>query len=283
MKHTVFAFGSNLDPTQMASRCPTATGVTAAVLPNYRLAFGGWSNARRGPVATVKRCDGRLVWGALYRINDRCLRRLDGYEGCPHQYARVQMRVHDVYGLPVWAWVYVLQNPGADSTPSANYAQAIYKGHEFWGLPTEAITRALKAGLSRKEDDVDTPPKTKVFVYGSLRRGFGNSRLLKNADYLGVGQTEPEFTMLNLGAFPGVIDGGDTSITGEIYDVTPTELRRLDQLEGHPDFYRRTPIELVDGTEVEVYLLPDSYLHHYDPTMIPSGDWTDVPDRRRVW
>ena len=38
-----FAYGSNLDPTQMRRRCPTSAPAGPATLDGWRLAFGGHS------------------------------------------------------------------------------------------------------------------------------------------------------------------------------------------------------------------------------------------------
>ena len=108
---------------------------------------------------------------------------------------------------------------------------------------------------------------TRVFCYGSLKRGFGNHRLLDTSTFVGEAITEARYTMIPLGFFPGVIQSGNTSIRGELYDVDEVTLRRLDRLEGHPTFYQRQEIDVlpvgVDESkweQVSTYLLPESYL-----------------------
>jgi len=119
---------------------------------------------------------------------------------------------------------------------------------------------------------------TKVLVYGSLKKGFGNHHILENARFLGKAVTSPEFTMLHLGGFPGIVRGGETAITGEVYEVDAATLRRLDRLEGHPNFYRRDVIAVTmeDGTEAstEGYLLPATWLSDGRCASIQSGTWT---------
>lgn len=84
--------------------------------------------------------------------------------------------------------------------------------------------------------------RTRVFVYGTLRRGEPNHHLLDARMLLRAGRTEPRFTLVSLGAFPAMIDGGETAVVGEVYDVDAVTLAALDRLEGHPRFYRRRPI-----------------------------------------
>ena len=87
-----------------------------------------------------------------------------------------------------------------------------------------------------------------VAVYGSLKQGFGNHRFLVGSNYIGDTLTEARYTMYSLGGFPAVVPIGDTSIMIEVYDVDDETLRRLDMLEGHPDFYHRSDIETRFGT-----------------------------------
>lgn len=114
----------------------------------------------------------------------------------------------------------------------------------------------------------------RIFVYGSLLKGFSNhERLLTTAKFVGYGETLPAYTLISLGSFPGMLDCGSTSIKGEIYDVTPEVAHRLDSLEGHPTFYRRTSITLKDGIEVEVYILQENGRDLSGYEVVESGDW----------
>jgi gamma-glutamylaminecyclotransferase len=115
---------------------------------------------------------------------------------------------------------------------------------------------------------------TNVFVYGTLREGCGNyHRLLAPAKPVARGRTLPEFTMYHLGGFPGVVEGGRTSVVGEVFSVDDETRERLDHLEGHPTFYRRTPITLEDGSKVETYLLQQGTRSFAGYEVIDTGDW----------
>jgi gamma-glutamylaminecyclotransferase len=122
---------------------------------------------------------------------------------------------------------------------------------------------------------------TLVFTYGTLMQGEGNHRVMVWAGgrYVGEARTAAAFTLLHLGGFPGVVAEGDQAVTGEVYEVA--DLRPLDRLEGHPNFYRREQVEVTtaSGQTVTawVYLLPPRYLDDHDT--IPSGDWRDLPRR----
>ena len=112
---------------------------------------------------------------------------------------------------------------------------------------------------------------TRVFVYGTLLAGEGNHRLLATATLLGEARTEPAFELRDLGYFPGLVKGGACAVAGEVYEVDAPTLARLDALEGHPRFYRRTRIVLDDGAKVETYLLAPEQVE--GRPVIPSGNW----------
>jgi len=81
--------------------------------------------------------------------------------------------------------------------------------------------------------------------------------------------TDPVFTMLDLGPYPGVIPGGDTAIVGEVYAVQHALLRRIDKLEDCPRTYRRIPLSTPFG---------NAWLYLYrsvrgDEARVASGDW----------
>ena len=113
----------------------------------------------------------------------------------------------------------------------------------------------------------------KVFVYGTLMRGEFNHCVLNGhgVEYLGTGITKRGFTLYSLGPFPGMVFGGSNAVVGEIYEVDDFTLMQLDGLESHPDFYRRTEIELQGGEKAQTYILNESYIR--DCEVIKSGDW----------
>jgi gamma-glutamylaminecyclotransferase len=110
-----------------------------------------------------------------------------------------------------------------------------------------------------------------IFTYGTLMRDEINHRLLTTARFVAEAQTEPCFELFDLGHFPAMSAGGQTVVRGEVYAVDDQTLVRLDRLEGHPEFYQRTPIRLADGQEVQTYLMGDARMRCRPA--IASGDW----------
>lgn len=122
----------------------------------------------------------------------------------------------------------------------------------------------------------------KVFVYGTLLSGYGNWEwALKDETCLGEAETLPEYTLLHLGGFPGLIEGGETAIKGEVYEVGDETLEDLDGLEGvcheapETGLYRRVTITLANGQEVHTYIYnQNSTWRSYD-RIIESGSWRE--------
>jgi len=120
--------------------------------------------------------------------------------------------------------------------------------------------------------------RTRVFVYGTLRSGERNHHLLQNSKLVQRARTGATFELVSLGAFPGMVAGGNTAVVGEVYEIDAVTLAALDRLEDHPRFYQRRPIELDDGIEVVAYLLSADQVRGCP--RIPGGDWLDATRRK---
>jgi|TARA_B110000858_G_scaffold198491_1_gene265648 gamma-glutamylcyclotransferase (GGCT)/AIG2-like uncharacterized protein YtfP len=102
----------------------------------------------------------------------------------------------------------------------------------------------------------------KVFVYGTLKsggeirglNGFGPDKV----EIVGMATTVyPDYDMMDLGAFPGVVMGGSKKIKGEVWLVNDEVMDQLDAIEGYPDFYNKIPTETTEGKAVMYFLGPD--------------------------
>ncbi len=120
-----FAYGSNLNLEGMASRCLDSEPVGRATLDGWALTFRG--------VADIERRDGSRTRGALWRISERDLERLDAYEGYPGLYRRELVAVRTAEGEVV-AFTYVM-NEDYVGLPSPAYFEVIKRGYEQWDLP----------------------------------------------------------------------------------------------------------------------------------------------------
>ncbi len=87
-----------------------------------------------------------------------------------------------------------------------------------------------------------------LFVYGSLKKGFDNHRLLeKSTKRLGKATTINKFGMFedSFGNYPYLITKPISKIDGELYQINRKELlEEIDEFEGAPDYYQRKKIKV---------------------------------------
>lgn len=86
-----------------------------------------------------------------------------------------------------------------------------------------------------------------VFVYGSLKRGFGNHKyFLGSQRRVGWAVThESGYKMFSLGGFPGVVRAKNKlHVTGELYEVDSECLAALDRLESNGRMYQRVETQI---------------------------------------
>jgi gamma-glutamylcyclotransferase (GGCT)/AIG2-like uncharacterized protein YtfP len=112
----------------------------------------------------------------------------------------------------------------------------------------------------------------RIFVYGTLMRGEVNAHLLAEARFLGAARTERRYELVDLGEYPALCERGTVSVSGELYEVDEATLTLLDDLEGHPELYRRAPIALEGGVEVQCYVFVATN-RPATRRAIASGDW----------
>ncbi|XP_014613992.1 PREDICTED: putative gamma-glutamylcyclotransferase CG2811 isoform X2 [Polistes canadensis] len=106
-------------------------------------------------------------------------------------------------------------------------------------------------------------PLHRIFVYGTLKRGEPNHKLIQDktngyAKFLGIAKTTSSYPLIIATKYnipfllkkPGV----GHHVIGEIYDVDSKMLTKLDELEEHPNFYERT--------KEDVFMAPESKLKH---------------------
>ena len=103
----------------------------------------------------------------------------------------------------------------------------------------------------------------KIFVYGTLKSGGqirGLNQFGDGAVIVGKAQTVyPDYDMIDLGAFPGVVKGGTYKIQGEVWEVDDETMQDLDAIEGYPDFYNREVTMTTQGKAWMYYLPRDTY------------------------
>lgn len=137
-----------------------------------------------------------------------------------------------------------------------------------WGESYEESIRAIASAFK----------KTNIFVYGTLMKGQSNHRaFLKDGCFIGNGMIE-EYDMYDLGYFPGIVSGTG-KVYGEVYSVTPEELKRIDRLEGEGSLYKKekTTVRMADKSEISAFVYV--YLNNVDGCKLIHGKYGE----KMVW
>jgi len=150
-----FAYGSNLDPEQMRSRCPGHQIVGLGALRDHRMIFPLTSPTWGGGVAGVQGSRGSTVWGMVFELGSEDVASLDVAEGFKgpgdqhnvydREFVFVELTRPDHGSIPrrVRAACYLARptNPGP---PSRRYLDTIVRGAKHHRLPEEYVAALEK-------------------------------------------------------------------------------------------------------------------------------------------
>ena len=148
-----FAFGSNMDPAQMQTRCPSHKVLGCAVIPDHRLCFPRRSPIRGCGTAGLAPAAGQGVWGVLYELSEADLPRLHQAEGYApgrpagdnrHDFLEIEVRHEVPDGQKVRAFIYRARPDQSGAAPSADYMKHLIEGAEHHALP-EPYIRLLRS------------------------------------------------------------------------------------------------------------------------------------------
>jgi len=288
-----FAYGSNLNQEDFHAWCKRRNypeGLlrfqSVAYLPDFDLAFTYRSPTRNGGVLDLKDRPGQLVPGVLFEVQSEGWKALHEKEGMPHVYQRIDVTVIDDRGNPTIASTYRV-NPNRREVfvqPSLEYVKVVRKGLERWGLATELLEAAASHDLASCPDG--------FFFYGTLMRGESRFSVVKSFGIECVLLASTFGRLLDLGAFPGLVDTEKTESTvhGEFVRLREPEkaISMLDAIEGFRGFgrtgslYRRTRI----GVDVGDGRIRDAWTYCLESgsdraTQIQSGDWRAYCGRQK--
>jgi len=132
------AYGSNMNPAQMAERCPHSPRQGTGWLEGWRLTFGGEDIGWEGALGTVVEDADERVFVVLYELSEADERALDSWDGATIGYYRkLRVRVTTLDG-EVLAWLYVL-NDYEGGLPSARYLGIMADAAETAGAPADYV------------------------------------------------------------------------------------------------------------------------------------------------
>ena len=145
MKRYYLAYGSNLNIAQMQFRCPDATVVGTAVIPDCELLFKG---SLTGAYLTIEPKQGSQVPVGVWKVSAADEFRLDRYEGFPNFYYKKEMRipVADIRTGKTWrcdAFVYIMHEDRKLGVPTDMYVRTCIEGYRDFGFDTAPLRQAF--------------------------------------------------------------------------------------------------------------------------------------------
>jgi hypothetical protein len=136
------------------------------------LRFNGHSVSRGGGVANIEACEGSVVCGVLWYVDEEESKHLDRREGAPRVYRRERLTVVTPTGI-VAAYTYMLVAPYPfDIAPSPSYQKLILNA-----ISNEEYLRKVKVLFKKiSEEEKEDVERSRTFgkrrTFQSLEKAF---------------------------------------------------------------------------------------------------------------
>ena len=145
MKRYYLAYGSNLNIAQMQFRCPDATVVGTAVIPDCELLFKG---SLTRAYLTIEPKQGSQVPVGVWEVSLADELKLDRYEGFPSFYYKKEIRipVKDIRTGKTKlrdAFVYIMHEDRKLGVPTDMYVRTCIEGYRDFGFDTAPLRQAF--------------------------------------------------------------------------------------------------------------------------------------------
>jgi gamma-glutamylcyclotransferase (GGCT)/AIG2-like uncharacterized protein YtfP len=120
---------------------------------------------------------------------------------------------------------------------------------------TEGLLKRIVSAIRARKEAAGTVGTTQVFVYGTLKRAYGNHRIA--APYVvNVEAGTAVGLKLHDGAFPAAGRARGRGVRGELLTIDVRGLEPMDRLEGVPRMYtrERVLVRMDDGRVVRAWV-----------------------------
>ena len=129
-------------------------------------------------------------------------------------------------------------------------------------------------------DTPTTPAHRHVFVYGTLRVGQERDINRLQPAPIFISDSKINGTLYDLGCYPGIRLGGEKSVQGEVYQITPELERQLDDIEEvwpqqTGEYVRQEVVVPCAGMVLTCLVYEVAEAHTKGKVVIASGDWVN--------
>ena len=149
---TYFAYGSNMSFKRLQKRVCSAEPKGRGVLRSHCLAFHKVSKDKSGKCDIVSSKESDVVWGRVYRIDDKDKECLDRYEGLGYGYAEKNVTVELDSGTTIRAVTYYATVKDPTLQPYTWYITHVLVGAKESCLPPDYIKK-IEEVKARKDCD----------------------------------------------------------------------------------------------------------------------------------
>jgi gamma-glutamylcyclotransferase (GGCT)/AIG2-like uncharacterized protein YtfP len=122
-----------------------------------------------------------------------------------------------------------------------------------------------------------------VFVYGSLRKGGDGSMSARYPAAKFVGNGVVNGRLYDLGDYPGLeLSESDSRVAGEVYEVSESLLKMLDEFEVTSRYVRRQVEISLNGDLKKCWIYVPEFSLGGLPVekLVTSGDWTEYQGKK---
>lgn len=154
VKKLYVAYGSNINPEQIAYRCPNSTVAGTAMLKGFELQFRHH--------ATIEPNEESEVPVLLWELDPQDERILDRYEGAPKYYRKESIDL-ELNGKAVEAMVYIMNGDRPLEAPTEQYYSIIEQGYIENGLDASYLETALEESILAENPEMETQLGLEMF------------------------------------------------------------------------------------------------------------------------
>ena len=141
--HLIFGFGSNMDLSQIKSRCPSAKLICRGSVFDKEIRYTRYSPTRKGGVADMYNAPSHRVYGLIISVNDEDLAFLDKIECADNEYQRVPIHAYDDNGHEIQCECYDVIDKKPDIAPTKVYEWLVYSGAFYLNAPNSYLNKIL--------------------------------------------------------------------------------------------------------------------------------------------
>ena len=94
---------------------------------------------------------------------------------------------------------------------------------------------------------------------------------MAGSEFVGPVVTAARYTLVDLGVYPALVEGGHIAVTGELYVVDRKRRFTIDVKKEVPILFQRITVHLADGTTAQAYVMKDEQVR--GKRRLANGDW----------